>query len=215
MLAVVVFLVAGAFFWLLIPFKVPITVFFVGGFFAGAATCFRVIVVELVESLASLAFPLPTLGAEAGGAALFPRPPFIVEAVLVALRVAAPIAVAVSVALRLAAERVVLAFSTMCVRIPAALSWGAGALGLRGETGRERKLFAGETGRIGECGSVREFADLGERTCDGLMLTRDEVCTGGSGAPRSRFLGFSMSSFSLSIEISVLGRVSKPMRVTG
>ncbi len=55
------------------------------------------------------------------------------------------------------------------MRIPAAPTLEAGRLGFRGEIGRETKVFVGEAERIGECGSVREFADLGERTCDGLM----------------------------------------------
>ncbi len=97
-----------------------------------------------------------------------------------------------------------LAFSTIFVRIPAAPPEGTGADGLRGETGRARKDFAGEAGRIGERGRVRELADRGERTWDGRILARDVVLAGGMGGPLTLFLGFSMSSFSLSIERSSL-----------
>ena len=98
-----------------------------------------------------------------------------------------------------AAARVVFAFSTMFVRILAAPPEGAGAAGLRGETGRASKDLPGDTaGRIGERGRVREFADRGERTWEGWTL--DVVRAGGTGGPRGLFLGFSMSSFSLSIE---------------
>lgn len=46
-----------------------------------------------------------------------------------------------------------------------------GERGFRGEAGRETYDFCGEhrTGRTGDCGNVREFADLGERTVDGLV----------------------------------------------
>lgn len=103
-----------------------------------------------------------------------------------------------------AAARVVFAFSTMFVRILAAPPEGAGAAGLRGETGRASKDLPGDTAdRTGERGRVREFADRGERTWEGWTL--DVVRAGGMGGPRGLFLGFSMSSFSLSIaEISSL-----------
>jgi len=88
-------------------------------------------------------------------------------------------------------------------RIPAAPPGGAGGSGLRGETGRERYGFPWVVGLIGEPGSVRELADLGDRTWDAGTLFFDVVRSAGTG-PRARFLGFSMSSFSLSTVISSL-----------
>jgi hypothetical protein len=72
-----------------------------------------------------------------------------------------------SAAFRVAVPRVAFAFSTIFVRIPAAPPDGTGAVGLSGDTGRARPDFAG-SGRIGECNNVREFADLGDSTCEGL-----------------------------------------------
>lgn len=92
----------------------------------------------------------------------------------------------------------------MFVKRPAAPPEGTGAEGLRGETGRARRDFVGEAGRIGERGRVRELAERGERTCDGWILARDVVRAGGMGAPLTLFFGLSMSSFSLSTEISSL-----------
>lgn len=142
----------------------------------------------MLASLESLmARPLPTLGGTAGAAALFPRP-------------APPVVAVCSVTLRVpAAPLVDFALSTIFVRMLAAPPEGTGAVGLRGETGRARRDFPGDTaGRTGERGSVREFADRGERTWDGWTL--DVVRVGGAGGPRGRFFGFSMSSFSLSVE---------------
>lgn len=88
--------------------------------------------VDVLPSLLSLivlALPLPTLVAAtaAAGAVLFPRPtPALVLASARTLRV-----------------RVFLALSTMLVRIPAAPPDGTGAVGFKGETGRERRDFAG------------------------------------------------------------------------
>ena len=148
-------------------------------------------------SLIVLALPRPTVGAEAVGAARLPLP--------------APAAAGAgfsAVTLRVAPARVDFAFSTMFVNIPAAPPDGTGADGLSGETGRARKDFAGEAGRIGERGRVREFADRGERTCEGWILAREVVRAGGIGGPRILFLGFSISSFSLSTDTSSLGLVS-------
>ena len=57
---------------------------------------------------------------------------------------------------------------------------------------------------------MREFAERGERTWDGWMLAREEVVrTGGEGGTRGRFLGFSISSFSLSTDMSSLCTISR------
>lgn len=110
----------------------------------------------MLASLESLvARPLPTFGGTAGAIALFPRPaPPVVALCCVTLRV-------------VAAPRPDFAFSTMFVRILAAPPAGTGAVGLRGETGRARSDFPGDAGRTGDRGSVREFADRGERTWEG------------------------------------------------
>ena len=176
-----------------------ITVFLTGAFFAGAGTGFLTIVALLLSllSLIALALPRPTVGAEVAGAALRPLP--------------APAAAGAgfsAVTFLVAPARVDFAFSTMFVNIPAAPPVGTGADGLSGETGRARKDFAGEAGRIGERGRVREFAERGERTCEGWILARDVVRAGGMGGPRTLFLGFSMSSFSLSMDTSSLVLVS-------
>lgn len=187
---------AGTFFVALaslIPLIVPITVLFAGSFFA-AAVGFRT-TVPLLESLWSLivlALPLPTLGALGAAAARFPRPAPVAGLAASAFRAPAP-------------ARVDFAFSTMLVRMPAAPPAGVGAVGLRGEMGRARfDLAAGA--RPGERGSWRELAERGERT---WVCSLDVVRAGGTGAPRVRFFGFSMSSFSLSLspeEISSLER---------
>jgi hypothetical protein len=71
----------------------------------------------------------------------------------------------VSVAIRVAPPLVVLAFSTMFVRIDAAPPIGAGATGFRGEMGRASWDLAGEPAvRAGDRGTGREFAERGERT---------------------------------------------------
>jgi len=176
---------------------VLITVFLTGAFFAGAGTGFLTIVALLLSllSLIVLALPRPAVGAEVAGAALRPLP--------------APAAAGAgfsAVTFLVAPARVDFAFSTMFVNIPAAPPVGTGADGLSGETGRARKDFAGEAGRIGERGRVREFAERGERTCEGWILARDVVRAGGMGGPRTLFLGFSMSSFSLSMDTSSLIR---------
>ena len=92
---------------------------------------------------------------------------------------------------------------------------GTGAVDFNGETGRARNDFAGEVGvgLIGERGRDREFefAERGERTCDGWRLAREVVREGGSGGPRGRFLGFERSSFSLSGSISSLYFVSRAL----
>ena len=172
------------------PLMVLITVLFAGAFLAaGAATGFLTIVFWLPElpSLESLiARPLPTFDA-AGAAVLFPRP-------------APPVVALCSVTLRAGASvRPVLAFSTLFVRMPAAPPGGAGAAGLSGETGRASSDFPGDTAdRTGERGTVRELADRGERTWEAWTL--EVVRAGGTGGPRGLFFGFSMSSFSLSVE---------------
>jgi hypothetical protein len=103
-----------------------------------------------------------------------------------------------------AVPRVVFAFSTIFVSIPTGPP-GAGGDGLRGEVGRASKDFPGDVvGRTGDLGWLREFADLGERTCEGWSLAREVVRAGGCGGPLGRFLGFSISSFSLSVVISSL-----------
>ena len=155
-----------------------------------------------LESLIVLALPLPTLGAGAGAGAavLLPRPAPVVLAGSVGFRAAVP-------------PRVDLAFSTMFVRIPAAPSAGVGATGFNGDTGRARLDFAGDA-RAGERGMVRELADRGDRTWD-CSLALDVVRAGGTGAPRGRFFGFSISSFSLSPEeISSLELLAKVHEIT-
>lgn len=74
--------------------------------------------------------------------------------------------------------------------------------GFSGEARCERYDFCGEhrAGRIGDWGRVRELADLGERTVEGLVTWRD-----GPLATLVRFLGFGISStdpavFSLSAD---------------
>jgi hypothetical protein len=98
------------------------------------------------------------------------------------------------------------------VRILAASPAGVGATGLRGEMGRARCERAGEMAvRTGERGIEREFAEFaerGERTCEGWSLSREVVRVGTIG-PRTRFLGFSISSFSLSTEMSSLLQLAK------
>lgn len=111
----------------------------------------------------------------------------------------------VSGAFRDAAARVVFAFSTIVVRMPAAPPAGAGGEGFKGLTGRARYDFPSTVaGRTGDLECVCEFADLGDSTSDGLRLAREVVRDGGSGGPRGLFLGLSTSSFSLSIDISSL-----------
>ena len=87
-----------------------------------------------LESLVVLALPLPTFGAAAGAAVLFPRP--------------APTAAveADSVGFRAPVVREDLALSTMFVRIPAAPPAGTGAAGFSGDTGRAKYDFPGEAG---------------------------------------------------------------------
>lgn len=181
-------LLAGSFFWLPIPLIVFMTVFFSfadTAFLAAAGFLTIVVVLPSLESL--IALPLPTLGADAAGTVLFPLP--------------AP--VEVSVAFLVAAARVAFVFSTILVRIPAAPPTIVGAAGLRGETGRASCDLTGDAAaRTGDRGRVREFADRGERTCDWRFGL--EVVRAGTAGPRARFLGFSISSFSLSIEISSL-----------
>jgi hypothetical protein len=187
----------GAAFFAPIPLMVPITVFGTVSFFAGAVFLTTVVELDSLESLIVLALPLPIFGAAMGAAVLFPRP--------------APVAVLASVTFFVAAAPLVdFAFSTIFVRIPAAPPTGAGAVGFNGDTGRARYDFPGDiTGLIGDRGKVREFADLGERTCEGWTF-RDVVRAGGTG-PLARFFGFSISSFSLSalVEISSLNHISK------
>ena len=67
-----------------------------------------------------------------------------------------------------------------------------GTLGFRGDAGRELKDFWGEpkVGRIGDCGRVREFADLGERTVDGFGGRREAA----SLATFVLFFGFGIGS---------------------
>jgi hypothetical protein len=157
--------------------------------------------VVLLPSLESLvALPLPTRGGAAGAAVLLPRPIPPTAGVWVTFRGAG-------------APLLAFAFSTMFVRIPAAPPGGAGGNGLRGETGRARCAFPGVVGRMGEPGSVREFADRGDRTWDVGTLFREVVRSAGTG-PRARFFGFSMSAFSLSTIISSLAvSVMKQTRI--
>lgn len=73
--------------------------------------------------------------------------------------------------------------------------------GLSGDAGRPMKDFEGERGlRSGDCGSVREFGDFGERIVIGLSFPRD---TGrvpgaaeeeGAAAVLARFLGLFRSA---------------------
>jgi hypothetical protein len=166
-----------------VPLEVLITVILADAFLAAAATGFLTIVVPVLASLESLiARPLPTLGGTTGAAALFPRPASSVLALCsVTLRVAAPL-------------RVDFAFSTMFVSMLAVPPYGSGAAGLRGEMGRLRWDFPGDTAR------VRELADRGERTWEDMILEVVRVgSTGSTGETRSR-LGFLMSSFSLPLE---------------
>lgn len=190
-------LLAGNFFWLPIPLIVVITVFFSftgAAFFATPGFLTTVVVLESLESL--IALPLPIFGADAGGAVLFPRPAPALVFVLVL----------VSVPFLVPAPRVVLAFSTMFVRIDDGPPTCVGATGFRGEMGRARCDRAGETAvRTGDRGREREFAERGERTWEGCSLSREVVRVGTIG-PRARFLGFSISSFSLSTEMASLNR---------
>lgn len=149
-------------------------------------------VLESLESL--IALPLPIFGADAGGAVLFPRPAPALVFVLVL----------VSVPFLVPAPRVVLAFSTMFVRIDDGPPTCVGATGFSGEMGRARCDRAGETPvRAGDRGREREFAERGERTWEGCSLLWEVVRVGTIG-PRARFLGFSISSFSLSTEMASL-----------
>ena len=172
-----------------IPLIVLIIDFFTGSFFAAAGFFFTIVVPVLasLDSLVLLGLPLLTLGGAAAGAGLFPRPTPVLELVL-----------ELAVTLRAAAvARVVLALSTMLDNIPAAPLVGTGAAGFNGESGRANIDFDGG-GRMGERGNVREFADLGESIWAGSSF--EVVRAGGAGGPRGRFLGFSISSFSLSVE---------------
>ena len=177
-----------------IPLKVPITVLFAGAAFAATGFLTIVELLPSLESLIVLARPLPVfLVADGAGAAAFlPRPTPVVAAGLG------------SVAFRTPVPRVALAFSTMLVSMPAAPPDGTGAEGLSGDIDRVRVDFGGSAGRIGDRGSVREFADLGDNICDGATLPREAIRSGGTGSPRGFFFGFSRSSFSLSIDISSL-----------
>lgn len=170
------------------------TVFFSftgAAFFATAG--FRTTVVVLESLVSLIALPRPTFGADAGGAVLLPRPAPTLVFVLVL----------VSVPFRVPAPRVVFAFSTMFVRMDAAPPAGVGATGLRGDIGRASCDRAGEAAaRTGDRGMEREFADRGERTC--VWSFSREVVLAGTIGPRTRFFGFSISSFSLSTEMSSL-----------
>jgi hypothetical protein len=167
------------------------TVLLTGSFFATTGFFTTVALLPSLESL--IVLPLPLVARLTGGGA----------GVALPLPVALVVAGFGSAAFRVAVPRVALAFSTMFVRIPAAPPDGTGAVGFSGDTGRARPDFAG-SGRIGECGSVLEFADLGDNTWDGLTCDREAVLCGGAGPPRTFFLGFSICSFSLSIAISSL-----------
>lgn len=81
--------------------------------------------------------------------------------------------------------------------------------GLIGEMGRARPDFAGEPiALMGDCGSVRELCDLGERTLDGSTLRDGPLLARACAvdvaampfAALARFLGMSKSpcAFSLS-----------------
>jgi hypothetical protein len=173
---------------------VPITVLFAGPAFAAAGFLTIVELLVSLESLIALPLPLPVLVlADGAGAVTFlarPTPVVLADFGSAAFRTPAPL--------------VALAFSTMLVSIPAAPPDGTGAVGLSGEIGRVRADFAGSAGRIGDRGSVREFADLGDNTCDGATFPREATRGGGAGPSRALFFGFSRSSFSLSIDISSL-----------
>lgn len=137
-----------------IPFIVFMTVLFGGAFFATAVFVTTVAELPLLVSLLVLARPFPTLGGPVTAGTFLPRPTPADEL---------PLDDAVTV--RVPAPRVAFAFSTMCVKIPAAPPAVIGAVGFRGETGRERWDLAGDTtGRTGDRGNVRELADLGDRT---------------------------------------------------
>lgn len=96
------------------------------------------------------------------------------------------------------------------MRVEAALAEGkaGGAIDAAdfvGDAGRPNNDFGGEDGggRRGECRSVRELCDLGERTDAGLIwrdAARPARVVGGAAAVLLRFLGFSRSAvmFSLS-----------------
>lgn len=173
------------------PLIVLITVFFGGGatFFA-TGTGFRTMVVLLPSLEALAALPRPTRGCAGGAGVRLPRP--------------IPPAPGVSAPFRTCAGPLLaFAFSTMFVKMPAGPPGGAGGSGLRGETGRESCAFPGIACRIGEPGSVRELADRGERTWDAGTLFLEVVRSPGIG-PLARFLGLSISSFSLSVIISPL-----------
>ena len=74
----------------------------------------------------------------------------------------------------------------------AVLAFAGGSLGFNGDAGRELKVFCGDPGigLIGDWGSVREFADLGERTVDGFGSRREAVVL----ATFVRFFGFGIGS---------------------
>jgi hypothetical protein len=158
-----------------------------------------VAVLPSLDSLVILILRLPRVAAvEGGGAAALRVRPAAVVAVVPALELAVDDAVAFLVG---AAGRVPLALSTMLERM---LEGALVAAPLTGETGLLIKDLVGEAGR--SRGKTRMLDDVGDSTCDGA--------TGGFtwvGAPRSLFLGFSISSlwFSLSApEISLLESVS-------
>src|SRR2546421_701327 len=99
------------------------------------------------------------------------------------------------------AVRVDFAFSTMLLSTP------TDAACLRGETGRARRDFGGDTGagaRNGECGKERELEDLGERTCEGWSLAREGIRA--VVVVLVRFLGFGrvVASLSLAFSLSVV-----------
>lgn len=138
----------------LMPLIVPITVLFGGAFFATAALVTTVPELPLLVSLLVLTLPLPAFRATGAAAVLFPLPTPADEL---------PDDDAVTV--RAAAPRVAFAFSTIFVKMLAAPPPVLGAVGFKGETGRDRCDLAGDTvGRVGDGGNVRELADLGERT---------------------------------------------------
>jgi hypothetical protein len=106
-------------------------------------------VLASLDSLLLLGLPLPRRGAAATGAA--------------GCATFLPLAVAV-VALVAVVVRVVLAFSTMFVKMVIAAAPVAGAAGLCGDTGRARYDFVGEGGRTGGRVTVWGLAERGERT---------------------------------------------------
>lgn len=164
-----------------------------GALAAGGGTGFRTIVVPVLVSLALLTLlALPRVGRVGTCASAF--------------RLLLAAATPVCVALRAILPRD-FALSTMLVSIPAAPPARLGMPGFIGDTGRARRDFDGD-GRIGEYGSVRELADLGESTCAGGYLASGLLVM-----PIFCFLtGLWIPTFSLSPSIASLGSSVKSIK---